>query len=555
VNFEKFYFENSFNLFYYPAHTFLTVDDFLNDLAYSPFIPGYYPVDYDDDVATSNQKPFSLSIVDVAQLGIYLQDEWDVNNKLKLTLGLRVDVPLYLNDLPVTTASQEAANFDGWVDENGKSVKLDPAVWPKSQLLWSPRLGFNYDIKGDKTILLRGGSGIFTGRIPFVWLGNQASNPGINPGYTFQVNSTTEDFKYPQVWKTDLAVDWRFGKGWLATFEGIYGKDINAIVHRNYNMLAPSETLSGADNRQIFAGFNETNIYTSSPGSIGFLEAGYILLDNVKEGYQLSLTSRLAKIWEFGLRADLAYTYQQAKDYTSIPAEIAADAFQRNAIVGNPNLPDVSWSRYGLKHRIISSLTYTKEYKSMASTFGMFIEVGQGNRYSYTYAGDLNQDAIGNNDLIYVPASSSEINFGTINITGDGVPAADAAAQWEALDAFIEQDPYLKERRGQYAERNGASLPWFSQIDFRFMQDFNFNIKERKNTIQVSLDIMNIGNLISSNWGVRQLTRTTNPITMNGLDNGNEPWFQFNTDLKTSFVDDYSNRSKWQLQLGVRYIF
>jgi hypothetical protein len=217
-------------------------------------------------------------------------------------------------------------------------------------------------------------------------------------------------------------------------------------------------------------------------------------------------------------------------------------------------MPDVSWSRYGLKHRIISSLTYTKEYKSMASTFGMFIEVGQGNRYSYTYAGDLNQDAIANNDLIYVPASASEINFGTVT-GGVGTIATDAATQWAALDAFIEQDPYLSTRRGDYAERNGASLPWFSQIDFRFMQDINFNIKGRKNTIQLSMDIMNLGNLFNSSWGVRQLTRTTNPITVNGVDNNNVPYYQFNPNLKTSFVDDYSNRSKWQLQLGVRYIF
>jgi hypothetical protein len=189
----------------------------------------------------------------------------------------------------------------------------------------------------------------------------------------------------------------------------------------------------------------------------------------------------------------------------------------------------------------------------MASTFGMFIEVGQGNRYSYTYAGDLNQDAIANNDLLYVPANQSEINFGTI-VDGVGVPASNAAEQWTALNAFIEQDPYLKDRKGQYAERNGVTLPWFSQLDFRFMQDFNFKVKDRKNTIQVSLDVMNLGNLLSSNWGVRQLLRTGNPIKVNGLDSNNVPYYQFDTNLKSSYVDDFSTRSKWQLQLGVRYI-
>jgi hypothetical protein len=470
-------------------------------------------------------------------------------------MGLRIDIPIYLKDLAVTDASKEAAKFGGWVDKDGNSVKLDPALWPKSKLMWSPRVGFNYDVKGDNSLTLRGGTGIFTGRIPFVWLGNQASNPGIFPGYTFQVNSTAENFSFPQVWKTDLAVDWKFAEGWIGSFEAIYGKDINAVVHRNYDMLPPSEKLSGADNRAIFAGFNETHIYASSANQVGFLDAGYIVLDNVKEGHQLSLTGKLAKDWNFGLHGDIAYTYQDSKDYTSIPAEIAADAFQRNPVVGNPNTPELSWSRYGLKHRIISSWMFTKDYKSMASTFGMFIEMGQGNRYSYTYAGDLNQDAIANNDLLYVPANESEIHFGTIDDeTGVGITADDAAEQWTALNAFIGQDPYLKNRKGQYAERNGVTLPWFSQIDFRFMQDFNFNLKERKHTIQVSLDIMNLGNLLNSNWGVRQLLRTGNPIKFNGLDENNVPYYQFDTNLKSSFVDDFSTRSKWQMQLGIRYI-
>lgn len=546
VNFEKFHFENSFNLFYYPWHMYFGgVNGFLSMTSDS--------IDFNAEVTEANKKPFQLAIVDVAQLGLYGQDEWMVNNNFKLTFGLRIDIPIYFDDLAVTDASQEAANFEGWVDEEGNSVKLDPAVWPKSKIMWSPRVGFNYDVKGDNSIRLRGGTGIFTGRIPFVWLGNQASNPGIFPGYTFQVNSTSEDFRFPQVWKSDLAIDWKFSEGWLASFEAIYGKDINAVVHRNYNMLAPSQTLGGADNRAIFGGFNETNIYSSSEGSIGFLDAGYIVLDNVKEGHQMSLTGKVSKDWNFGLKGDIAYTYQQSKDYTSIPAEIAADAFQRNPVVGNPNMPQLSWSRYGLTHRFISSWMYSADYKSMASTFGMFIEMGQGNRYSYTYAGDLNRDAIGNNDLLYVPADQSEINFGTI-VEGNGVTAGDAAAQWTALNAFIDQDPYLKNRRGQYAERNGASLPWFSQIDFRFMQDFNFKVKDRKNTIQVSLDIMNMGNLLNSNWGVRQFARTYNPIKVNGLDSENTPYYQFDTNLKNSYVDDFSTRSKWQMQLGIRYI-
>ncbi len=547
-NVEIFKFNNSFNLFYYPWHMFFGgVDEFLATTSAD--------MDFNQEVTDSQQKEFAMAEVDVAQIGVYIQDEFEVNDKLNLTFGLRVDAPMYLNTIAVSDATLESANFDGFVDENGNSVTVDPSVWPTARLMFSPRIGFNYDAKGDNSLRIRGGSGIFTGRIPFVWLGNQASNPGIYPGYTFQVNTTSDDFRFPQVWKNNLAADWKINGGWTVGVEGIYGKDINAVVHRNYNMAAPSQTLTGTgDGRAIFADFSETNIYSSSPDAIGFLEAGAIVMDNVDEGYQFSLTGKVQKIFDFGLRADIAYTYQESKDYTSIPAEIAADAFQRNPIVGNPNDPDLSWSRYGLKHRFISSVMYQKNYKSMTSSFALITEAGQGNRYSYTYAGDLNQDAILNNDLLYVPAHSNDIHFGTV-VNGVGVEAENAAAQWAALDAYIEQDPYLSTRRGEYTERNGASLPWFMQIDFRFMQDFHFNVKGKKNTIQLSLDVMNIGNMFSSVYGVRQFARTTTPISVNGLDANNVPYFNFDTNLKETYIDDFSVNSKWQMQFGIRYIF
>jgi hypothetical protein len=549
LNFEMFLFDNSFNLFYYPWFTFGSVNDFLaNDVN---------GIDFNQETADAQQNDYAWSYLDVAQLGLYLQDEWAVSDKVNLTFGLRVDIPMYFNEIEQNDAVLEARNFDGWVNEEGESAKVDPSAWPNANPLWSPRFGFNYDIKGDNTLQLRGGTGIFSGRIPFVWLGNQSSNSGIFPGYTFQVNATVEDYRWPQVWKSNLALDAKLGDGWLFTLEGIYGNDINAVVHRNYNMLPPSGQLTGTgDNRARFAGFNEVNIYSSSAEAIGFLDAGTILLDNTGEGSQFSLTGKVAKDFAFGLHAMVAYTYMDSKDYTSIPAEIAADAFQRNPVVGNPNMPMLSWSRYGLKHRIVSSLYYKKSYKFMATTLGLFIEAGKGDRYSYTYAGDLNGDAIGFNDLLYVPNSASDIHFGTVNAGGNGVAAADAAAQWAALDAFIEQDQYLSTRRGDYAERNGAMLPWYSQFDFRIAQDFTLETRGgKKNTLQISLDIMNIGNLFSSNWGERKFATTFNPISVNGVDNNGTPWLGFNTNLTDSYVDDVSVNSKWQMQVGIRYIF
>lgn len=551
VNYEQFSFENSFNLFYYPWYTAFSATDFVND-TYVPFA-GNASGDFNQDVINNN-APFAVSTIKVAQLGLYAQDEWQMNERFKLTMGLRVDVPLYLSDI---APDSEIQGFTGWVHPDQSPAVVDPSTFPKTNLMWSPRVGFNWDAKGDRSLQVRGGTGIFTGRIPFVWLGNQASNAVMSPGYTFQINDTHQDFKYPQVWKTNLGIDKRFDNGLVATFEGIYGKDINAVVHRNYDMLAPSSNLTGTgDTRAIFGGFNETHIYASDPGAIGFLDAGSIVMENAKEGFQMSLTGGLSKTFENGFYVSAFYTYQNSKDLTSIPAEIAADAFQRNPVVGNPNGSSYSWSRYGLTHRFIASLGYQVSYSKFSSSFSGFYELGKGGRYSYTYAGDINLDGIAtNNDLLYVPANASDINIGTVDGTGTGVPAADAAAQYSALSAFIDQDPYLSTRRGDYAERHGAQLPGFGQFDFKFVESFNFEIAGKPNQLQLSFDILNLGNLFNSSWGVRQFANNTSPISVSGVDNNGTPWLRFDANLKDSYINDTSLRSKWQMQVGVRWIF
>ncbi len=554
VNFEYFKFENSFNLFFYPWYTAFSVQDFLNDNSV-PFA-GVASGDFNQDVINSNQNPFATSYVNVGQLALYAQDEWQASDNFKLTYGLRVDLPMYFNQIPVTTATEVVSNFDGWVDPNTEeTVNVDAAKWPAVNPLWSPRVGFNWDIKGDKTMQLRGGTGVFSGRIPFVWLGNQASNSGINPGYTFQVNATSDSYKWPQVWKTDIALDTKIGEGWLVSFEGIFSKDMNATVHQNYNMLAPSGNLSGTgDTRAIFAGFNEVNIYSASANSVAFLDAGNIVLTNSKKGMQMTLTAKVVKSWKSGLNLMLAYTYLNSKDITSIPAEIASDAFQRNPVIGDPNQSQYSWSRYGLQHRIIGSLFHKIEYGSFATHIGVFLEAARGQRYSFVYAGDLNQDAINNNDLLYVPADASDINFGTV-VGGVGVPAADAAEQYAALNSFIEQDNYLSTRRGDYADRNGAMLPWFSQLDLRVMEDFKIKVKNSYNMIQFSLDFINVANMLNSSWGVRKLPNTLTPISVSGVADDGTPYFNFDTSLTESYATDVSIRSKWQIQIGIRYIF
>lgn len=554
VNYEQFKFDNSFNLFYYPWYTYDLASFLAADVAGG--------TDYNADVAASQQNPFTLSSIKVAQLGLYGQDEWQMNERFKLTLGLRVDVPLYLSDI---APDADIQNFTGWVNPDQTPAVVDPSTFPKTNLMWSPRVGFNWDAKGDRSLQVRGGTGIFTGRIPFVWLGNQASNAVLNTdpagSYTFQVNDTHQDFKYPQVWKTNLGIDKRFDNGLVATFEGIYGKDINAVVHRNYDMTAPAGNLTGTgDTRAMFNGVgDQTRIFAASTGFVDFLDAGAIVMENAKEGFQMSLTGGLSKTFTNGFFVSAFYTYQNSKDLTSIPAEIAADAFQRNPVVGNPNGSSYSWSRYGLTHRFIASLGYEVSYSKFTSSFSGFFEFGKGGRYSYTYAGDINLDGVpANNDLLYVPSNSGDINFGTYDSFTDVLTPATPAehdAQYNALSAYIDQDPYLSTRRGDYAERHGAQLPGFGQFDFKFVESFNFEIAGKPNQLQLSFDILNIGNMISSSWGVRQFANNTSPISVSTVDASGTPWLSFDPSLTESYINDTSLRSKWQMQIGVRWIF
>ncbi len=547
-DYEYFSFSNSFNLFYYPWDKFSSVKSFLENDS----ING---VNFNKQVRDSQKKPYTDSPLKVSQLAVYAQDEWAVNKKFTFTYGLRIDVPFYFYKIPQDAAAGIVKNFDGWVDQNGNPAKVDPTKWPKSKIMLSPRIGFNWDVKGDKTIQLRGGSGIFSGRIPFVWLGNQSTNHGIYPGYTFQADATAANFSWPQVWKNDFAVDLNPGNNWEFTFETIYTKTLVSIIHYNYNMKPPTGNLTGTgDHRQIFTNFAERNIYSSSPGNIAFLDAGTIVMDNSNKGSQFNLTTQVSKSWNFGLRFMAAYTYLSAMDLTSLTSKIAANAFQSRPVVGNPNNPGYSWSGFGLKHKIISSVAYRIKYGRTSSTFSFFYQAGKGQRYSYIYAGDLNQDGIINNDLLYVPANKSDINFGSVDANGNGVTAADANAQWQALNAFINQDPYLKTRRGKYAQRNGAMLPWYSQLDFKFLQNFYLD-KKNVHKIQLSLDILNLGNMLNSNWGIRKFVTANNPIKVNGIDNKGVPYFKFDTNLKNTYVNNVSSLSKWQMQIGIRYIF
>ena len=554
VNYERFNFINGFNLQRYGYQRLELADFFANTRPSTPANPNPNFLDLNGQAATGGTAPIKQVDVTVAQLGLYVQDEYQASQALKLTLGVRADVPIYGTD--VAPNAQIAGKT--FLDASGQPVKVDVSELPKSTPLFSPRFGFNYTSQGDgaKT-QVRGGTGIFTGRIPFVWISNQASNATFGDFYTFQINSTGRNFKFPQVWRTNLAVDHELPGGIVGTVEAIFSKDRNAVVHRNYNLVTPTQQLAGADNRLIYpASGPRLNSFTGPNGQFTFLDAGVIALENTNQGYQYSLTGQLRKEFTNGFYASAAYTYAQAKDITSNPGEIAGDAFQRLPVVGNTNQPQLSYGDFGLQHRVIAAAGRRFAYANdkLATTVGLVFEAGQGNRFSYTYAGDLNRDGIGGNDLIFVPANQGQINL--VPYTNAAGQVVSAAQQWQQLDAYIGQDKYLSSRRGDYAQRNGAISPWYTQLDAKLMQDFTVATNSgKKNTLQVSFDILNLGNLLKASWGNRQVVGNNRLLEASyAAATPDTPAFNFRGGNQTFFTDT-NLTSRWRAQVGVRYIF
>ena len=548
---ERFNFTNGFNLqrYGYPFFGGLDIAKFYQ--VTDPKDPAF--VDLNAIAAAVGKAPIKQVDVSVAQLGLYAQDEYQLSQALKLTLGLRADVPIY-NTTIAPNAQISAATFR---DPSGNLAKVDVSELPKSTPLFSPRLGFNYTSQGDgaKT-QVRGGTGIFTGRIPFVWISNQASNASFDNFYTYQINATGRDFRFPQVWRTNLAVDHELPGGIIGTIEAIYSKDRNAVVHRNYNLAAPSVQLAGADNRLIYpADGPRINNFNGPNGGFTFLDAGVIKLENTNQGYQYSLTGQLRKEFANGFYATAAYTYSKAKDLTSNPGEIAGDAFQRLPVVSNPNQPQLAYSDFGLRHRFIAAAGRRFAYADdhLATTVGFFFEAGQGNRFSYTYTGDLNRDGIPGNDLILVPASRDQIKLAPYTNAAGQVVSADQ--QYQQLAAYINQDDYLSTRRGTYAERNGAISPWYTQLDAKLMQDFSIKTSGgKRNTLQLSFDILNLGNLLNRGWGNRQFVGNNRLIETSYAANSDVPSFTFRGGNQTFFTST-DLASRWRAQVGVRYIF
>lgn len=547
LSFEKFNFGNSFNLgslggagVFFPSYG--SVADFLADAGTG----GGMATQLQDATAAaaafnSNEEGelggWNYYKINVGQAAIYAQDEYSFSDDLKVTLGLRADKPIYF-DSPelaqefIDTQCCYMPELPYVNPATGETAYFDSTEMPTNQFILSPRLGFNWDVEGDNTLQVRGGSGVFTGRFPFVWIGNQSGAPNF-----WFLELIDPEFNWPKVWKSSIGVDKKYDGGIVATFDGSYSKDLKSAHIQDWGLLAPSETLNGVDNRPIYTPADRAN----------FMGNAAYVLTNSDKGYAYNASVKVQKSFEEGLFASFAYNYMESKDVNSIEAEITGDAFVFNPAYGDVNDDVLSYSKYGDKHRIVGIISKKFEYgndKWYTSLAGLY-EYAQGGRFNYTYGGDINGDTSGLNDLIYIPTASE---IGQMNFDAT---FGDVAGQRTALENYIQQDDYLSDHRGESMERYGALSPWRGRWDVKFVQGYKVG---DDNSIELSLDILNLGNLFNSDWGIVQQPSIVQPIGVS-VDASGNPTYTFSEDTITTFTNDASLLSRWQAQAGLRYNF
>lgn len=508
--------------------------------------------------------------------GVYVQDEWQISNDFRLVAGLRVDAPFFEDTAYDNPLVRDSLTFR---DADGNPLRSDTKKLPDAKFLISPRLGFNWNVLRNDRLQVRGGTGVFTGRPAFVWISNQIGNNGVLTGFeqldntrarpfnpdpnayrpanpqlptSIELATVDPNFRFPQIWRTNLGVDYRLPFDVILTLDAIYTQTLNGIGYINANLKPATRVFAGPDQRLRYDGGAAARLNPNVTSNVVLVNSG--------RDYAASFTAQLQKSFGRNWYAQMAYTYTDARN-TVNPGSIALGSWTGNAIPNNPNKPPLGFSSDAIPHRFIASGTYRIEYAgSMATQISLFFEAQPQGRFSYVYAGDMNGDGVANNDLIYVPRSASELRFLPLTVgTGANARTFSPQEQAAAFDAFIEQDKYLRTRRGKYAERNGALFPWIYRADLSVLQEFFFDMSGKRNTLQVRADIFNFFNLISDKFGVGWQRVDNFPLTFAGVGSDGVPQFRMrvvnNQLLSQSFQRSAGLGDLWTAQLSVRYIF
>jgi hypothetical protein len=534
-----------------------------------------------------------LQILKSNKLDLYVQDEIKLSDRFKMTVGLRA-TSVWLADTALENPAVTALTF-------AQGQKFNTGDMPETQYLLEPRVGFNLDLNGDASTLVRGGSGVFTGRAPAVFLSNAIGNNGVLTGFvdasgsalasggfgftpnpndhfipdvptlpsTFDLAFSDKKFKFPQVWKTTMAVDQRLPFGFVGTIEGIFQRNINAINYVNANFEGPVGTFAGPDNRPRFAR-NDAGVRVNDNVS------NAIVLTNTDKGTFYSTTFKLDYPYQKGLFGSFAYTYSSANDLLSAGAIASGSWTGARSVNGNNDLP-LALSNNNTPHRLVGLLGYKFEYGKKVGT-ATSVNLGyigeQAGPFSYAYGGDMNGDRVNNNDLIFVPLKASDIQFTNIiasdfnssirNTPAGNVVVFTTAQQISSFDQYIDQDKYLSTRRGQYVERNGGVLPMLHRLDLSVTQDFYIMIAGKKNSFQFRADILNFTNFVNKDWGVTQRVTNAQVLNYRTTSAANVPSFQLATQveadgsrvlIKDSFQKNASAFDVWQAQFTLRYTF
>ena len=499
------------------------------------------------------------------QWSLYLQDNWSISDRFRMSLGLRFELPSY-------PSLKDNFNEEYYkIDFGGNHYRTDNV--PKASISASPRVGFNWDITGERNIILRGGSGLFIGRLPFVWLISAVGNSGM--GQTSYIASQTkgtiptfttsqqdmlqqigaqskisvpssatilsDDLRMPKTWKTSLAVDVKLPGDIDFTLEGIYNKDINPVV---------------VANRDIY--WDGTSYYDAN-------SSAYVLENAGGKAYYMSLSAQLRKKFDFGLDLSASYTLSKAKTYTDGIGNQVASAYNnyRNS-VNAVNDNELGYATYVAPNRLLISASYTlKESKNASSHFSLvydgyqygFLTEYAFSRFSYIFSANVNSDALAPANLIYVPASRNELDSWDFaeSTYGSNHQVYTADMQRDDFWAYIQQDDYLKTRTGKYAERGGAKMPWHHQLDFKFEQDMTMNFGKTKHTLQFGVDILNLPNFLNKKWGLYKQVTETSLLSYN---KGKYTYNTVNGERHLSTFSDFLGlQSTYQIMFTIRYLF
>ena len=539
---------------------------------------------------TNNDRDYNFenpyAKFNVGMYSVYAQDEIQVSDKLKVSPGIRFD--LASTDSPSISAASKATPLDA---NAGTTYTATPLSQINNkifgQVLVSPRVGFNYDVNGDKSVVLRGGTGIFTGKIPFAWLGYAFYNDGVGYGsfdvnnlatktgvkgdvlkdgaktFAFnngqgnqtQVDAVSNNFKMPQVWRSSFAVDYNTN-GYKLTLEGIYTKVINDLKFQQVN-LKDSVKYYSYDTQQ------QMPIYLSGGATGQKINTSFsnaYMLSNTSEGYRYSLTAQLAKTYAFGLNFSVAYTYGQSKDITNGIRNSMESNWQLNQSL-TPNDPKLSYSNFDIRNRIVASLGYRKQWNQRHSTVVSGVIIAQsGNPFTWGFVNSTIANTPQAAGLAYIFKDAAEATKYMVDYKDANGNTVTAAQQGQQFMDFVNGDAYLSTRKGDFTERNGGRTPWNTTADIRVMHDIALNVGKKLHTIQISLDIINFTNLLNSNWGrVYFVSNTFNSTASLGLVRKNsgtatDPVYNFIQPSTAPYSIDQL-ASRYQAQLGLRYSF